>query len=333
MVSTYTANKGLEQPAHGDYSGNWDVPLNNDMGFIDSAFGGSTSLNATSGSATLTLTQYRSLIINVSGTISSNVTYTIPSGVGGQWLVYNAATGANVYFRSAAGGATVQITSASPTSIYCDGTSNGMRILASGGGGGVTSVNASGGSTGLSFSGGPITTSGTLTLAGTLGAGYGGTGLNTTPTNGQIPIGNGAGYTLATLTAGSGVTITNASGGVTIATSAAGTVTSVATGVGLTGGPIVTTGTISLNTTAGGIGTYVWAAPNNTTTYAPGSTIAGSALTYVVVLATGGVGSGAGVTGVLNISLSGTWQAMTPTVYGPVGCGSGNSMALWIRIA
>ena len=46
------------------------------------------------------------------------------------------------------------------------------------GGGTVTSVNASGGTTGLSFSGGPITTFGTLTLAGTLGVANGGTGAS-----------------------------------------------------------------------------------------------------------------------------------------------------------
>ena len=40
----------------------------------------------------------------------------------------------------------------------------------------VTSVDATGGTTGLTFSGGPITTSGTLTLAGTLAAANGGTG-------------------------------------------------------------------------------------------------------------------------------------------------------------
>lgn len=47
------------------------------------------------------------------------------------------------------------------------------------GGGSVVSVDGSGGSTGLSLSGGPITVSGTLTLGGTLLAGYGGTGYNT----------------------------------------------------------------------------------------------------------------------------------------------------------
>lgn len=41
----------------------------------------------------------------------------------------------------------------------------------------VTSVDVSGGTTGLSFSGGPITTSGTITMAGTLAAANGGTGL------------------------------------------------------------------------------------------------------------------------------------------------------------
>lgn len=43
--------------------------------------------------------------------------------------------------------------------------------------GGITSVDASGGTTGLTFSGGPITTSGTLTAAGTLSAANGGTGV------------------------------------------------------------------------------------------------------------------------------------------------------------
>lgn len=44
------------------------------------------------------------------------------------------------------------------------------------GGGTVTSVNASGGTTGMSFSGGPVTSSGTLTLSGTLTVANGGTG-------------------------------------------------------------------------------------------------------------------------------------------------------------
>jgi hypothetical protein len=40
----------------------------------------------------------------------------------------------------------------------------------------------------------------TAGTTGTLGVARGGTGLTATPTNGQIPIGNGTGFTLATLT-------------------------------------------------------------------------------------------------------------------------------------
>lgn len=59
-----------------------------------------------------------------------------------------------------------------------DGTQAIVEIGSGGGGGSgtVTSVAASGGTTGLSFTGSPITTSGTLTLGGTLGIANGGTG-------------------------------------------------------------------------------------------------------------------------------------------------------------
>lgn len=135
MVSTYTTNKNLEKPGNGDYVDTWNVPLNGDMNLIDQAFGGVTFLNATSGSAVLAANEYVSLIINVSGAIGSTVTYTIPSGVGGQWIVLNTATGANVYFNSAAGGASILVSGV--TAIFCDGTSTGMKyvgVTATGGG-------------------------------------------------------------------------------------------------------------------------------------------------------------------------------------------------------
>ena len=70
-------------------------------------------------------------------------------------------------------------------------------------------------------------------------------------TDGQIPIGStGADPVLATITAGSNITVTNAAGSITISSSApgTGTVTSLtaATGITLTPNPITTTGTIGL---------------------------------------------------------------------------------------
>lgn len=56
--------------------------------------------------------------------------------------------------------------------------------------------------------------------SGTLGNARGGTGLDTSgATNGQLLIGNGSGFSLATLTAGTGISISNGSGGITIALS------------------------------------------------------------------------------------------------------------------
>jgi hypothetical protein len=57
-------------------------------------------------------------------------------------------------------------------------------------GGTVTSVDVSGGTTGLTTSGGPITGSGTITLTGTLGVANGGTGLTSLTAN-RVPYGNG----------------------------------------------------------------------------------------------------------------------------------------------
>ena len=59
-------------------------------------------------------------------------------------------------------------------------------------------------------------------ISGVLPIAKGGTNLSSTPTNGQLLIGNGSGYTLSSLTAGSNVTITPGAGTITIAATTAG---------------------------------------------------------------------------------------------------------------
>ena len=64
-----------------------------------------------------------------------------------------------------------------------------------------------------------IAISASQVTSGTLDVARGGTGISTTPTNGQIDIGNGSGFTRANLTPSSGISITNGAGSVTIANS------------------------------------------------------------------------------------------------------------------
>jgi len=74
-----------------------------------------------------------------------------------------------------------------------------------GGSGTVTSVNVSGGTTGLTTSGGPVTTSGTITLAGTLDVDNGGTGA-TTAAGARTNLGAAASGANSDITSMSGIT-------------------------------------------------------------------------------------------------------------------------------
>jgi len=59
-------------------------------------------------------------------------------------------------------------------------------------------------------------------ISGVLPVAKGGTNVAAVPTNGQLLIGNGSGYTLASLTAGSNITITPGAGTISIASTASG---------------------------------------------------------------------------------------------------------------
>ena len=174
-----------------------------------------------------------------------------------------------------------------------------------------------------------------ITGVGTLAAGvwngtaispsYGGTGLTATPSNGQLAIGNGSGYSLATLTAGTNVSITNTAGGILISAtpSAGGTVQSVdvsggTTGLTTSGGPVTVSGIITLAGTLvpsnGGTGAttltgYVYG--NGTSTMTASTTIPNTAITGLGTMSTQAANSVAITGGSINGTSVGATTAST----------------------
>lgn len=95
MASTFTVNKGVELPASGDYVNSWAAPINADFTDLDTALGGTTTINVTgvpAGNINLTLAQYRPINIEFTGALTASIGYFIPTGVGGIWSVSNATT-------------------------------------------------------------------------------------------------------------------------------------------------------------------------------------------------------------------------------------------------
>ena len=130
---------------------------------------------------------------------------------------------------------------------------------------------------------------------------YGGTGLQAIPTNGQLLIGNGTGYTLSTLTAGTGLTITNA----------AGSITPRITNTGVTAGNYGSASSVTTLT--------VNAQGQLTVAGSVAIAIAASQITSGTIASALISGSYTGITGVGTLTV-GTWNATTiGTVYGGTG--------------
>jgi hypothetical protein len=178
MASSFTTNKTLEKPGNGDYVDTWNVPVNSDLDVIDQAFGGTTSINVTavSGTISLSASQYRSLVLAFSGTLTANVTYQVPAGVGGQWILSNAATGAfTITISSGGGGATVNAASGVSRTVYSDGTNikYADNIVTTAGSNTQVIYNSAGalsGSANLTFNGTTLTAN-TLDVTNTIVAG------------------------------------------------------------------------------------------------------------------------------------------------------------------
>lgn len=182
---------------------------------------GSGAVNITSGAATqITLDSGTTGAVNV-GTSANAKTVTIGNVTGATAVVVNAGSGgialktltvAGVVTTSAAG-----VVSSEAQLAIARGGTNGTATPTAGAvayGTGTAYAFSLAGTTGMALlSGG----TGAPTW-GTLGVTYGGTGVNgSAAANGSLLIGNGTGYTLATLTQGTGMTITNGAGSISLA--------------------------------------------------------------------------------------------------------------------
>ncbi len=140
-----------------------------------------------------------------SGTLTSCTGLPIDGGTTGTLPVNRGGTGATTLASHGVlvgnGTGTVAATAVGTTGQVLTGVTGADPVWASPATSGtVTSVAVSGGTTGLTTSGGPITSSGTITLAGTLIVGNGGTGA-TTLTNHGVLVGAGT-SAVSGLTAG-----------------------------------------------------------------------------------------------------------------------------------
>ena len=257
-------------------------------GLYESTTTGITAAGATLGTATALTTSF-----NLVSTVAAGTGVSLPAPTLAGWAVTIRNGGANtlnIYPNSATatingGAAGTPITLATGATVTIEASTAGASSawfsrssFGTGGTGTVTSVSSSS-TTGLTLTTTNPTTTPAIAMAGTLNVGFGGTGVTTTPTNGQLLIGNGTNYTVATLGSGTGISTTTGAGTLTInntgVTSIAGTAGNITASAA--------TGAVTLNlATAGTAGTYA-----TVTTDAFGRVTSGSVINPI---ANGGTG-------------------------------------------
>jgi hypothetical protein len=164
----------------------------------------------------------------------------------------------------------------------------------------------------------------------------GGTGLGTIPTNGQLLIGNGAGYTLNTLGVGAGLSVTNGTGTITLANTGVLSFSGGTTGLtpsAVTTGAIALAGTlIAINGGTGfasyAVGDLLYADTTTTLAKLPDVATGNALISGGVNTAPswGKIGLTTHVSGVLPIANGGTNGSATPTSFG-VAYGTGTAYA------
>ena len=155
MPSSYSTDLKLELMVTGENAGTWGDITNTNLNILQQAIAGydSVALNATTG-ATLTfsngiLSNGKNAVINLTGTITANVTVIVPDGIEKTYIIKNSTTGAfTVQIKTTSGtGPTFATTDKGFKLVYSNGTDVVDVSLSSPPGGSNTQVQFNSGGT------------------------------------------------------------------------------------------------------------------------------------------------------------------------------------------
>ena len=125
MVSTFTPNIQLEEPARGDQVGTWDTPVNANMTLLDLTIGGITNIMLNNSPVILSAAQFQCQTLVFSSTLTGSVTITFPTSFKKPYVVRNACSGSSAFT------VTLQTTAAG-SQVICAPPFDNVTILNSG---------------------------------------------------------------------------------------------------------------------------------------------------------------------------------------------------------
>jgi hypothetical protein len=195
-MATYVNNLRLKEITTGDEDGTWGTSTNTNLELITDGFSYGTKEIAADANETFTMPDAtadatRSLYLKFTSAVSLTATREItlgPNTVSKTWIIENATSGSQIITIKQGSGATVNVANGSKVMVVTDGAGAGAAVLNANPtevGGTVTSVGGTGTVNGITLTG-TVTSSGNLTLGGTL--------ANvdlTTQITGTLPVANG----------------------------------------------------------------------------------------------------------------------------------------------
>jgi hypothetical protein len=213
-MATYVNNLRLKEITTGDEDGTWGTSTNTNLELITDGFSYGTKQMAADANETFTMPDAtadatRSLYLKFTSAVSLTATREItlgPNTVSKTWIIENATSGSQIITIKQGSGATVNVPNGSKVMVVTDGAGAGAAVLNANPteiGGTVTSVGGTGTVNGITLTG-TVTSSGNLTLGGTL------SNVNlTSQVTGTLPVANGG--TGVTSSTGTGATVLNVS--------------------------------------------------------------------------------------------------------------------------